>query len=779
MWPNKGTIIAPAALHLPLYDALLQEQHDLTGLQVLTLDAWMARFAPRQRSGAADLFAAKERLQPLKDNSFAGSFADREFLDACLKFKERARFLGIETFPDRTKKEKDLKQVLEALWEPEAVTLPEDLSDIWFLDTRYTGISAAWQKAMLQRGARLLPTPYVFRRRISWSASNIRKCAQAAAREIIEKEMKAEDVMVVLENDSDRYVLAQVFEQAGIPLTFLHPDTRSDIPGEFASILRYMTKPGPDTWLAMVRTLMPVSAADYLDYMEQFGPAADLAALDYEPNPVVSLEQFEQLRTQEERARQWDTAHDFMRAWRLNDQDLSAAGTLLQNLHPEPTPQDVAALDRVFALIDEVQNEIHTPQDGELLAQLTETLPVKADVPALQGVLAGTKSDISLLRATVFYIGPIARTFPGLQLENGLFDETYCASAGFEPLASRLQNQREDLYRILDTPETLYVVIPQSDYKGKDLEGSYELEQWLGQPPVFQHITDTSIWTEPAFKLTGLPSYKPSTISALDRKKQCPLRHYLRYGLHLKPEYPLNLDPGARMLESVLTAAAHLENIRFHELDETQVLALVNAQLAFARKVFVRRHKELDALALCQTARIMNLLPQFREFSTRFHLKLLNQQAQIPVAVKGGMDPWRRDSADFTVYDLDPASPLASCQMRVSLEAGSYAPFKINSRQANTKLEYNNQLEARRQQLDDRLLAGFTGQNFGEPDDPLLKKAAKKVPTFADRQTDIQARVDAFMKTQEVIAPVHEAGSCKNCPYRSICRNGAREKETV
>lgn len=776
MWPKKGTIIAPAALHLPLYDAILQENHDLTGLQVLTLDAWLAGLNPGKRSMAADLFQAKECLQHLKDNSFAASFADKEFLDECLKFKERARMAGIKDWPADTKKNKDLKAVLDALWEPELTILPDDLSDVWFVDTRYLGISAMWQQEMIRRGARMIPHEQS-QRRISWSAANIRKCVQAAAREIIDKGMDAQDVMVVLENDSDRYVLEQIFTQAGIPLTFLHPDTNSEITGQFASVLRYMTKPGKDTWLAMIRALMPVTAADYLEYIDDFGFNSNLQSLDYEYNPVLSLEQFQQLQMREAAARQWESTHTFMAKWRFNEEDLSAAGTLLQNLHPVPTSQDAAALDRVFSLISDVQDQIRTPQDGELLAQLAETIQVKADVPELAGVLAGTRSDLCQLRKTVFYIGPVARTFPGLQLESGLFDETYWAKAGLPPLAERLSRQRADLYRILEAPETLYVIVPQSDYNGKDLEGSYELEQWIGEPPAFQHIPDTSVWTEPAFKLSRSPAYEACTVSAINRKKQCPLRHYLRYGLGLKPVYPLSLDPGARMLESVLIAAARLENTRFYELDESQVQALVEDQLAFVRKVYPRRQKEIDTLALCQSARIMNLLPQFRAFATRFHLKLLNQQVQIPAGVKGGMDPWKPGSADFTVYDTDPQSPKAAFQMNVSLEAADYEPFKINSRSHNTQLEYNNQLEARKLQLDERLYKSFTAQDLGDVSDPVLQKAVKKVPTFAARQDSIQASVEQFLQKQEDILPVHEAGSCKNCPYRSICRNGAREKE--
>lgn len=796
--PTSGTILAPASNHLQLYHQLFQANGPCSGLQVLTLETFVSQLVPFQNLSAGQkLFEAAKALETLDPgNTFASSFKDADFLRSILDFQAKSILYGAHGLKPENKREQDLKDVLDALsglLEPEKKirqsltdqTAGQDDSlfqDLYILDTEYTGKSAILKDMLLEKGARLLRGD-VSAARNCLSAANIRKCMEVCARDIIEKNIAAQDVLIVLADDKDRTVCAQILDSFQIPYTFLHPQAVSHIPAQFASVFQYLARPGRSTWLAMITSLYPATSKWVREYYDLFETRRDLHAIDYQDNAVISPKQWMEWLDLEDRASQWEHAHSFMKEWSLDS--LEQIAQTIQNIHAEPTREDIQAMDAILSLYAKVKDHLKSPEEIELLARLCESVSAVHTPDTISGVRIGNRKDLSCLEKHVYYIGPHAGLFPNLEVSSGLLDETIAQRSGWPSLSDRLAGQRKTLYSILDSPESLTVILPQSDYSGRSLQSSFELEKWLDMSPAFQSLPDISIWTAWHFAAPASQAYTSlETVNSLQKFKSCPLKHYLQYGLHLKKPYVPDLSGGPKLIQEVLRKAVILEKRTFAGLEHDDLLRLVETEYAFARQIFPAMAAAFDSLVLEQTAVLENMMKSLKLFETDLHLKLLQQEMPVPASMasslSGSLNGFSYGSADFTVYgqtDGQMSDPVAGFRLDCSLKAAEYPALKVNYRKVQPEFTESRVGTARQEQIFRTVRDGFTVQDLPENQHPLLDEVISKKHTFAEKQEILQQSLDAFLAGQETIEPVHEGGACKGCPYSRICRNASSEKE--
>lgn len=107
-FPKEGIILAPSAQHLQIYQEVLKQHSNLTGLQIYPLENYIQSFslAPAKED-IEILFAYKEALKHLsKENTFYESREDADFLSGLLQFMKQAKMFEMSEFPDSTQKEK-------------------------------------------------------------------------------------------------------------------------------------------------------------------------------------------------------------------------------------------------------------------------------------------------------------------------------------------------------------------------------------------------------------------------------------------------------------------------------------------------------------------------------------------------------------------------------------------------------------------------------------------------------------------------------------------------
>ena len=164
--PDSGTILAPANLHLPLYQEILKQKSNCMDIQVLSLSTWMSSFYSGQTKSELEiLYQFKDALENISiQNAFYSSIEDYDFLKACLNFIKLSKTYQIKVFPNTTQKEKDLHEILQCLF---PIQIQEDqtkavkealpsLENIYILKKEYSMMDQYWIDTLLEYGARWL-----------------------------------------------------------------------------------------------------------------------------------------------------------------------------------------------------------------------------------------------------------------------------------------------------------------------------------------------------------------------------------------------------------------------------------------------------------------------------------------------------------------------------------------------------------------------------------------------------------------------------------------------
>lgn len=146
-----------------------------------------------------------------------------------------------------------------------------------------------------------------------------------------------------------------------------------------------------------------------------------------------------------------------------------------------------------MSLIQDVHTHIHNADDLDILIHQIQNLSANQKANTIEGVLIGSRQDITSLRPIVFLTGTNANAFPALKLHSGIFDEAYVKSTSLPSLETRIQNQQTQIFDCLSLCETLYILYPQSDYQGKNYESSSEIENWIQTKPKFITTPDSLI----------------------------------------------------------------------------------------------------------------------------------------------------------------------------------------------------------------------------------------------------------------------------------------------
>ena len=431
------------------------------------------------------------------------------------------------------------------------------------------------------------------------------------------------------------------------------------------------------------------------------------------------------------------------------------------------------------------------------MIQYIEHMRTSCSLDSIQGVLIGQRQDISALRPITFYMGVHSKVFPGLKLYNGLFNEAYLAKTSFIPLQDRLQNQRNQIFSGLCQPQTLYVLFPQSDYQGKSFEASYEMNDWMQKKPTFKALRDPSFIVPPTFDVSSENSQQlffkdqlyHSSYSRIHTFNDCPLKHYLRYGLSLKADYqrePLKIRK--EFLEKILQSAKIMKQKQYKELTLMDVQHLIEEEFQFARKIFIQKEAWFQEQIHEYAFRIHSLLDQLNVLETQLHLQLLNKEYQIQenktfkdiqVEMKGSLQAYDAYAANFLLFDetIDPTHPLGSFQLSLKPKTEDHKALNVSYRTSQPEYSENTENQLNNIALEKNIIDGWKLQDLPDDvSDPMLKQIQKKKPNYQDCQKKLEESLDFVLEKidEGTIAPSHAKDACVYCPYKAICRNSAK-----
>ncbi len=807
------TLIAPSALHLELYQKIIEQRGSCLNITVLGLDAYLARKLSKPRTPLiALLYQYSRALETLsKDNLFYTSRNDYDFLKDCEDFMTLVQMYDLHDFPANTKRERDLLEIIERLmpielWVKEARTLPfDDAGDVYILQTERGAKDRFWIDLLVKKGAHIVEMKR-HKRFYYWACSNARKEMEACADAIVSNQLDASSVLIALADPSQKYVLAQALESRGVPYTFSSSDSSRRIVEQWKCALTYLMKRDDDSLMDMLETLFPVSSYDLRRYIRLFGSeSGSIQDVPYRENSLLSEETFESLKSLQIGIMQWKALLESMKDWTLDSIDQIAR--LIMDQTPNPTDDDLNAFEGVMNRIADVRAELRTPADLELLICSLDSLRPSQALSSLKGALIAGREQICGLYDNVFYIGADANHFPGSQAFSGIFDEAYMEQLHFKSLDERNKESFDQLQAVFNEPESLFILTPQSDYLGKSIESSHELNTWLGMLPKFKPVGEPSANPRPSFTIEGVKSANlfPEENGVLQARprslhtfEECPLKNLLQYGLCLRKPAKAGEIFKVRgdIVERLMRDGWNKYHLSYEQLDNAQIAALVADDFAFARSLFAAQSEELDALQSLTTERMIRVFERLRPIRHELHLDLVSSDYRvqiekdfdgIPMNIEGSI---ALSSSKKAVFNLvDPASegfisselPRATLDLSLQPKAASRPAFSLRygSGAAQATAMPVSQEEAAYKGMEEFYKSSLSAQNFDGPGESALQATlAKKVPTYEARESKMSAQAEGLADSlnKNNFKPLHKPDACSHCSYRAICRNAAIEK---
>lgn len=800
-------IIAPSPLHLRIYEEIIAQKGSCLNVSVLSLEAYISRNLKQTRpSTAAILYSYRQALSTLSQtNTFYSSRSDCDFLKDCNEFMTYAKLYDIQQFPQETKRDQDLYEVIEKLmpielWVEEAkTTVYPDATALRILKTEFNPLQAYWVSMLEKQGAKLIDTQK-HQRFYYWATSNPHKEKEVCADALVKNQLKAENTLIALADDQQKYALAQALESRRIPYTFVHEETDSKILNQWRAALHYLADPNQANLMNVLKVMFPTTGYDLRRYLDLFGdqPIA-LKDMPYQENPLISQTDFDDLVSLEMAVSPWLGKLKEIRSWTLKS--MGIIGAMIMDQTPEPSEDDVRIYSGVLDGWNQIKQYVHQPEDLEIFIRSLDALHPSSALPEWKGVLIGGRDLVCNLFDNVFYLGADASNFPTNVARSGVFDEEYVAKLDFPTLDVRMSEHLETLKSVLMQPESVYFLMAQTDYEGKSIEHSHELTLWLEALPKFKNSAQSSINLRPSFQIKNMQSQvffekenqKVRTHSRqLKAYEDCPLQNMLQYGLQLKKP-TVRKDVLHLRAQIIPTLIQYCQQIGkpYQEVTPTEVRAFVEQQFQFARKIFLQRKAELDALAIKTEKQLIWVLQNIQTIGKEIPYILVPGEYQldieetlqgIPFQIEGSLANANSRHAIFNLYAPEQngfEGPSGTLDLSLQPKAQSSAAFSISygrGAQANAVAITYEQGAASAQV--DYLKQAIVAQNFEPSQQPLMQALTKKVPTYQKREEQLLNQAQGYaqaMKENEFM-PYHKSTACTTCAYRAICRNAAIER---
>lgn len=835
--PDNSTILAPATLHLSLYKEILKQKKDCLGIQVLTLSSWLSSFYHGQtKSDIEILYLYKEALKNTSlSNAFYSSKEDYDFLNACLDFIKMAKTYQIHNFPCSTQKEKDLNEILNLLYPIELKedqtqdvlsSLP-DLENVYILKKEYSQLDNYWIQVLMDHGAKWLGENQLCQTHY-YSVANTRKQMEVIANLIIENDYLADDIFIALNNVSDESVLTQILTAHKIPFTTMQETHITSIYNEWISYLTWIKDMDLKSFINLIQTLYPHDnylIQYYTLFPEKFFKfEPHLSIISYEENEIINSYQFESYQRLEQQALEWIHNHAFL----FHALDFIEIAKHIQNLHEHVSKEDLNAFNDVMSLIQDVHTHIHNADDLDILIHQIQNLSANQKANTIEGVLIGSRQDITSLRPIVFLTGTNANAFPSLKLHSGIFDEAYVKSTSLPSLETRIQNQQTQIFDCLSLCETLYILYPQSDYQGKNYESSSEIENWIQTKPKFITTPDSFNWTTPNIDLNETSAkaiffkdnHFKGSISRLESYARCPFSHALKYGLYLKEKEDItDIRIRGSILHHVLEMISK-DKQDYTSLSKEEIYQYVRKEFAFAKKVLLQQVTWFNSQIEEITDKLVLIFEQLHSFETNWHMNIDKQEHKFSysypwneytIDLYGYIDRIDSSNTSFCIFDYkssDKDINLNEFESGLALQLATYTlaykkesnliPVgcfyialrtspetltygKLNYRKKVPELNVINESDMLETFTKNRKLKGwhFSDASIYCDDIKQYMPVKKTNPALETIKSEWSQVIDSLLEdiSSGQALPNHVKDVCKYCAYRSICRNSANEVE--
>lgn len=837
--PEHSIILAPANLHMVLYQKILEQKENCLDIQVITLTGFLTQFFPIQEDiHLAWMYQAKAALCIIPEtNAFFLSCKESDFLQSCYSFLSwyYTYNLSIQDLPETSQKEKDLKEILTPLLSlsheyKEANYATEQIKkntfdNVYILAKEYTDLEFYWIQLLLDQGAHILQSDSQAKKHY-YACANIAKQAKIVAKWILDNNWKAEDLFISVDSPAEEQSFIQALRQHKIPFTKLSTPGTSSILQEWIACLEWILNKDISSFIKLMESLYPSMASKFDTYYSLFPEAFKThqayTQIAYQPNEFIDASTFNSYQNLEIEVIHWLQEHKALLDW--NFQNLTEIAQTIQEQHETIEKEDFILQNKIQTLCAQAYPYLKETKDLILLKDAIASLSMKQKANTIQGAIIGKRSDYCALRPICIILGANTEHFPNLSLQSGIFDESYFSKLPLPSLAERIERQRTQIFDTIGSCEDLYCLVPQSDYQGKNKETSLELNNWMQIPCTFINIEESSIYEIPKFNIKNPKElFFPNqtfrgSVSRLESFAKCPLQHFLRYGLKLKEIRDFtDIRTKGSILHHILEQVTQKYPKDYANIPYEELHTYVSKEFEFVSKLFPQQVYDFQNQIASLTTSLSLLFEQFSVFEKNWHMQPSYQEYKIEKSWKwenytieliGYVDRIDTSNSSFCIFDYkssDKELKLDDFESGISLQLATYTIFiheKLNKipvgnfyislkntpmSQEAVKLAYRKVDWIEQEEKD--LIEKYPDQK------QFNGWAYQDLSTYCDEEKRFKTKKDALSfnrlqeEWQEIIANIlhdiesgniscqHVAKACDYCAYSSICRQAKTEVE--
>ncbi|MGN1275519.1 MAG: PD-(D/E)XK nuclease family protein [Floccifex sp.] len=821
------TILVPSSLHLMMYQHLLKSKKYLLDVQLLSLNSFVYENKEKELDILYQFQQKKKWIS--KSNSYYTSFDDYTFLKDCLNFIRFCKVYEIHSFPVQNQKEKDLKEILDCLYD---IDLKENHKkeivnpdSVWILSLPFSDIEMIWIKELIRKGAHYFetkPNQYVS----YTSCANSRKEAQWICEQIIDLDLDASDCMICTNTESENQVLAQMLDLFKIPYTFLNQVSSSSVVREFYLLFQWILQHDLSSFLDMVQMVFPDDYSYLFTYYSSFPSSFlnedhHLDSIIYQRNNLIKEVDFNHLMEAYQKSQQWIVQHPSI--FSLTIFDIEEITQIIQNRHPFYNEDDIQAYQEV---LDLYQQALPYLNHSSLFLQSLENCRVSKSLKEIKGVCIGSLKDCNGLRAHTFIMGAHTKNFPNIKIHNNLFNEDYIRHTSLPSLQSRLSFQLDALQQTLQHCQFLYISYPQSNYEGKNYEPSPEIRDWFGIDAKFMNPKESSVFEKMKMEISEEQAQQlfftknRFSVSLLESFARCPFSHYLSYGLHLKqPQNWTDITTKGTILHSILEKITQRYQKEYTSISKRDIEYIVACEFDFLLRVYPHQKRWVNQQILDYVKQVELVLDQLQVFEKNWHMSIHQQEYRIQkewdfdgltLSFVGYVDRIDASNSSFCIFDYKSSKKelkLERFQSGLSLQLLTYtiyiqektnlhpvgcfyismrSPFiqdeacQISYPKENHKLgcvtfSDGNQLDAYIQQ---KMICGWSFDGFENYiDDDCQISIPRKRLSYMECKDQWNQIINGLLMDMKKgdISSHHVQNACSLCSFMRICRNNRME----
>ena len=831
---NNAIIIAPSILHLALYEKILNEKNNCMNIQVMSLNTFIQSFQTVQHQEELSiLYQYKEQLKSIpSSNAYHTSIQDLTFLKSCLSFMKWIKLYNIqlEELPEDTLKERDLKWIVQTLSpihineddSNQVISKMESLDHVYILKKPFSTVESFWIETLLQKGAHFIEEE-VENKSFYYSCANTRKEAQILANIIIDNDYDAQNISVFTNDEAENQALAQMFDLYNIPYTFLTRPVHSSVVAEWYHILKWVENPCLDTFKELIQYAYPESNM-VNEYFEAFPENFDsnsyhIQNLSYEQNNLMDSVQFAYLKELEAYTIHWMNEHSYIFDWNIHSfEDIAKE---VQSFHENVQLEDLELFNEINKLYVQAKPYLSSKEDLSIFIQNIEHLSASVKTSEIKGVLIDSIQNLNNIRPQMFIMGAHSKNFPVLSLETGIFNEEYVRKTKLPSLQKRLEDQISNLKDIVLHSQLLTVLVPQSNYDGKNYDFSNDLEAWLQQKPMYLTIQDPSIYEKMSLTISKDSAQKlffkknELSVSRLETFAKCPFEHFLKYGLSLREERSwTDVATRGTILHSILERTTELYEKDYVQLPKSTIQRFVEDEFIFISKVYPNKQKWIQSQIIEYTEHVYQVFEQLKYFEENWSMRITQREYQFHKEFKyddmtmtftGFVDRIDEHKNTFCIFDYKSGKrdlKVEKYQAGLSLQLLTYTlcyqdetgkvPFGCFYITLSSPYVQDVAYSLNRKTLTESTLNRFNdfqqqqlmnGWSFADVDlylnESKQMKAEKKALSVKEIRDQWEVIITGILTNMKEgnIGSNHVKDACTYCLYRRICRNNRTEVE--